>query len=256
MDVFSGGLEPWAAVLAVAVTLFAGVVKGAVGFAMPMIMISAFGSFMPAQTALAALILPTLVTNVSQAFRQGWRPARDSVCSYWRMVALITVFIVISAQFVVAIPQAVLFVLLGVPIVFFAVSQLLGHMLRFRVVNRGRAEVVTGVIGGLYGGISGVWGPPVLVLLLSLGAEKREMVRVQGVVFLIGAIVLMFAHLQSGVLNAVTVPLSAMLILPAMAGMWLGYQVQDRLNPDRFRRWTLVILAITGLNLLRRAVMG
>ena len=51
----------WNAVaLAAAITLMAGFVKGAVGFAMPMIMISGLGSFMAPELALAGLIVPTL----------------------------------------------------------------------------------------------------------------------------------------------------------------------------------------------------
>ncbi|MFC7703118.1 sulfite exporter TauE/SafE family protein [Plastorhodobacter daqingensis] len=254
MDFFMGGLEPWAFWLAVAVTLFGGFVKGAVGFAMPMIMISGFGSFMPAELALAALILPTLVTNISQAFRQGPAAAWHSVVAYRRMIAMIALFIIVSAQFVLMIPAAAMYMILGVPIVLFAVTQLMGRNLRFRVEHRARAEYMTGIIGGLYGGISGVWGPPVLVYLISIGAEKAETVRVQGVIFLIGAVVLLLAHLQSGVMNAVTVPFSALLVVPGMLGLWLGYGVQDRLDALRFRRWTLVVLALTGLNLIRRAL--
>jgi hypothetical protein len=32
--------------------------------------------------------------------------------------------------------------------------------------------------------------------------------------------------------------------------------LQDRLDPVRFRRWTLILLALTALNLLRKAIMG
>lgn len=254
MEFVAGGLAPWAFWLAIGVTLFGGFVKGAVGFAMPMVMISAFGSFMPAELALAGLILPTLVTNISQAFRQGWRAAWGSVVAYRRMISMIAVFIVISAQFILLIPERGMYIILGIPIVLFAVTQLMGRQLRFKVEHRARAEYASGIIGGLYGGISGVWGPPVLVYLLSVGASKAETVRVQGVIFLIGAVVLLLAHLQSGVMNAVTVPFSAALIVPGMLGLWLGYWVQDRLDAARFRRWTLVILAITGLNLIRRAL--
>jgi hypothetical protein len=55
------------------------------------------------------------------------------------------------------------------------------------------------------------------------------------------------------VLNAQTLPLSALLVLPSLIGMWVGFRLHDRLDPARFRRWTLVILAVSGLNLLRRA---
>lgn len=64
-----------ALIAALAVTLFAGFVKGAVGFAMPLIMISAFSSFLSPEMALAGMVLPTLFSNISQAFRHGVAPA-------------------------------------------------------------------------------------------------------------------------------------------------------------------------------------
>jgi len=261
MDQVMGGLAPLAFWAAVAVTGFAGFVKGAVGFAMPMIMISAFSAFVPPELALAGLILPTLVTNLSQAFRQGFAAAWATSRRYHRFliatavfITATAIFITLSAQFVRLIPQDLFLLLLGLPITAFAVLQLLGRNLAIRLEHRDRAEWLLGVIGGLYGGVSGVWGPPLLVYLLSIGAEKTEAIRVQGVVFLMGAVVLCAAHLQSGILNAATLPFSAILALPAVAGLALGYAVQDRLDHARFRRWTLILLALTGLNLARRAV--
>jgi uncharacterized membrane protein YfcA len=253
IEAVSGGLSPAAFWAAVAVTLFAGFVKGAVGFAMPLIMISAFSAFMPPQVALAGLILATVTTNVHQALRQGWRAAWQSVVTYRRMIGMVVVFIGISAQFVAVIPQGLMLGLLGVPVILFAGVQLLGRSLALPIRHRTRAEYALGAIGGLYGGISGVWGPPVLIYLLSVGAPKAESVRVQGVTFLIGAVTLLAAHLQSGVLNAVTLPFSAVLVLPAALGMWLGFRLQDRLDAARFRWWTLVLLLLTGVNLMRRA---
>ncbi|MBO9453817.1 sulfite exporter TauE/SafE family protein [Paracoccus sp. R12_1] len=248
------GLEIWQFWAVVLITLFAGFVKGAVGFAMPMIMLSAFGSILPATTALAALILPTLLTNVQQAFRQGTGAAYGSAMNFRWHIAMVLIFIAISAGFARAIPQGVMYAMLGVPIVGFALWQLSGRSLALPVDHRRRAEIGTGIIGGLYGGISGIWGPPLIVLLLSLGVDKREQVRVQGVVFLLGAVVLMAAHLASGVLNAQTVPLSAILCVPAVAGMLAGFALQDRLDVVQFRRWTLILLVLTGLNLVRRAL--
>ena len=253
IEAVSGGLSPAAFWAAVAVTLFAGFVKGAIGFAMPLIMISAFSSFMPPTVALAGLILAALTTNVHQALRQGWRAAWDSVVTYRRLIGTTVVFIVISAQFVAVIPQALMLGLLGVPVILFAGVQLLGRSLALPIGHRTRAEYGLGAIGGLYGGISGVWGPPVIVYLLSIGAGKAETVRVQGVTFLIGAVTLFAAHLHSGVLNAVTLPFSAALVLPAAVGMWIGFRLQDRLDAARFRWWTLFLLLLTGANLLRRS---
>lgn len=248
------GLEAWQFWAAIAITAFSGFVKGAVGFAMPMIMMSAFGSILPASTALAALILPVLLTNLQQALRQGSAEAWGSACRFRWHIAMVALFIVVSAGFAQAIPQAAMYAMLGVPIMAFALWQLCGLPLVLPLRHRRRAEIGTGIIGGLYGGISGIWGPPLIVLLLSIGADKREQLRVQGVVFLLGAVVLTVAHLASGVLNAQTLPFSALLCLPAFAGMMAGFVLQDRLDVVQFRRWTLVLLVLTGGNLVRRAV--
>ncbi|MBK1634928.1 sulfite exporter TauE/SafE family protein [Rhodovulum adriaticum] len=250
------GIEPMLFAAAVAVALFAGFVKGAVGFALPMILISGLSTFLTAELALAGLILATLLLNVAQAFRQGVAAAWGSVKRYWRLIACVMLAIVVSAPLVTVLPDRVMYLLLGVPIAAFTLSQLLGRQLILPARSRARAEVATGLVGGFFGGISGVWGPPVIAYLLSFNTEKIEMVRVQGVVFLIGAVMLVGAHLGSGVLNAQTLPFSAALVLPAALGMAAGVRVQDRVHPDRFRKLTLVILTIAALNLVRRGLMG
>lgn len=255
MDWITGGLPLWAFGVAIGITLFAGFVKGAVGFAMPLIIVSTFNSIMPPDLALAALILPTLVTNLSQSTRQGLRPAIDSARVYWRFLAGTVLFIVVSAQFLEDIPRTAYLLLLGIPVTAFAALQLAGVPLALRLEHRRGAEWALGIVGGLYGGVSGIWGPALLVYLLSVRTEKVEAIRVQGVVFLIGAVALLLAHLETGVANTRSLGLSAALCLPAMVGMMLGFRVQDRLDQARFRRLTQVLLVLTGLNLVRQAVM-
>jgi uncharacterized membrane protein YfcA len=254
MEFVMGGLTEPVFWVAVAVTLFAGFVKGAVGFAMPMIMISAFSSFLSPELALSGLILPTLVTNFSQAFRQGPAAFWDSVCKYWRFLAATVAFIAVSAQFVRDIPQPVFLALLGVPITGYALLQLLGRNLAIKLEHQTRAEWGLGIVAGLYGGVSGVWGPPLIVYLMSVGVEKVEMLRVQGVIFLLGSVMLLSAHLNSGVLTASSTAFSAVLVIPAVLGMALGMQLGNRLDQTLFRRCTQVLLVVAGLNLMRRAL--
>jgi uncharacterized membrane protein YfcA len=58
------------------------------------------------------------------------------------------------------------------------------------------------------------------------------------------------------VLNELTAPFSVVLLIPAFVGMQLGFWLSDRLNPDVFRKATLVVLVLAGANLVRRAVVG
>ena len=255
MDWMMGGMDPLAFWAAMAVTLFAGFVKGAVGFAMPLIMVSAFNGFLPPEMAVAGLILPTLITNLSQATRQGTGAAWESVRSYRRFLIATVVFIILSAPLLTVIPRTAYLLILGVPVTVFAGLQLAGVPLALPLRHRAAAEWGLGILGGVFGGISGIWGPPLLVYLLSTGVQKTETVRVQGVVFLIGAVALLVAHLRTGVADAASLGFSAALVVPAMLGMLIGYRVQDRLDQARFRWWTQALLVLTGLNLVRQALV-
>ncbi len=243
----------WFAALSIA--LLGGFVKGVVGFAMPMVLISGLSSFLEPEIALAGLILPTLITNAPQALRQGLRPALASARRFWVYLVVGGVVLVASAQLVRILSISVLLAVIGSVVTVFVVVQLAGWGLK---LSRQRADVEAGigVIAGFMGGVSGVWGLPTVMYLTALGTEKTEQMRVQGVIYGLGALALLGAHVGSGVLRAETLPLSVALILPGLLGQWLGNKVLDRIDQAAFKRATLLVLLVAGLNLIRRAVLA
>ncbi len=232
-----------------------GFAKGVVGFALPLIALSLLGSFLPYDVAVALLIVPTLVSNLFQSLRGGLAAALGTLRQFWWMNLVLVVVIALAAQLVVRLPQAVLFATLGLFITVFGFIQLAGWRPRVPPERRGVIETVVAVVGGFFGGIAGIWGPPLVIYLLALGLPKVEMIRAQSLSFLLGSIVLVLAHLRSGVLDSTTLPVSAWMVLPTMLAMFAGYRVHDRLDQDMFRRVTLVVLILAGLNLLRRGLM-
>jgi len=246
----------FALIASLVTVIFGGFVKGVVGFGLPMIMVGGLGSFLPAEVAVAGLILSTLTTNFIQAFRGGSLLALGALQKYWRFNLVFAVTIALSAQLVVLVPERVLFVILGTTVVSFGLMQGLGWQPRLNLAYRNLSEAAFGLASGLFGGLSGVWGPPLILYLLALDVPKAEQVRALGITFLLGSVILVTAHVQSGVLNAVTIPFSAVLALPAVIGLFLGNRLQDRLDQARFRRITLMVLVIVGLNLLRRGLLG
>ncbi|MFW2541206.1 sulfite exporter TauE/SafE family protein [Primorskyibacter sp. 2E107] len=255
MDMILPDLTPGLWVAALGIALLAGVVKGMVGFAMPMILVSGLSSFLPPQLALAGLILPTVVTNGMQALRQGPSAAVQSVLRFRRFLLVGLVCLLVSSMLVSILPTQLFLLAIGVPVVGFVLLQLSGWSPKLAAENP-RLEMGVGAFAGFIGGVSGVWGPPTVAYLTALGTEKREQMRIQGVIYGLGAVALFAAHIVSGILNARTVWLSLALLPPAVIGMWLGGLVQDRIDQTAFRKATLVVLLVAGLNLLRRAVMG
>ena len=248
-------LGTWAWVAICGVALLAGLVKGMVGFAMPMIMVSGLGSVVGPDWALAGLILPTLVTNGWQALRAGPRAAWEVVKRFRVFLGVAFVALMGSAQLVSVLPQRLMLLMIGGPIVLFAVTQLMGRQLRLGHPPKRGVEVGVALFAGFIGGFSGVWGPPTVAYLTALDTPKREQVQIQGVIYGLGAVSLLFAHLGSGVLRAETLPFSLVMVPLALAGMWAGFRLHDRIDQATFRRATLVVLLVAGLNLLRRALV-
>ncbi len=253
MSLFLDLMSPQNLLLAVLVALGAGVVKGMVGFAMPMIMISSMSLFLPPELALAALILPTLVTNGMQALRQGRGAAWNTVKRFRIYLIAGGIMLVLSAQLVRVLSSDTLFLLIGGPVSCFAVLQLSGWKPKITERTNG-LEAAIGGLSGFVGGVSGVWGPPTVAYLTAIDTPKSDAIRVQGVIYGLGAVALSGAHLQSGVLNSASLPFSMLMIVPAVAGMLLGGLVHDRIDQQVFRHVTLVVLLVAGLNLVRRAI--
>ena len=251
MSVFETDLVSLA--MAIGIAVLAGLVKGLVGFALPMIFISGLSLVLPPQLAIGALIIPTLFTNGFQALRQGRAVALASIkrFRYYLVTGCLCLFL--SAQFVLWLEPQMLFLLLGIPVTGFTLWQLIKADTTLIRQNPTKDALVGGV-AGLLGGISGIWGPPTVLYLTAIGTQKATQIQVQGVIYGLGAVALTIAHIGSGVLQTDSLSLSITLVAPALAGLWLGDRLQYRVDQNRFRRLTLLILLISGFNLLRRGL--
>ena len=255
MDVFAGPDSQLLWSIAIGVTLLGGVIKGVVGFAMPMIMISGLSSIMSPDLALAAVMAPTLLTNLVQALRQGVGAAWASVCRFRVFLISGGVMLLIAAQFVPLLPASALYLVIGVPVTLYAATMLAGYALRLPSHPSARIEAMIGMVSGTLGGLTGVWGPPTVAMLTAQGTPKREQIRIQGVIYAMGAILFVIAHVGSGVMRAETLPLSLAMVPPAIIGICIGFAIQDRIDQEMFRRATLIVLLLAGGNLLRRGLM-
>ncbi|MEM1272702.1 MAG: sulfite exporter TauE/SafE family protein [Pseudomonadota bacterium] len=244
----------WAFLAALGISGLGGFVKGAVGFAMPLVIVSGLSLFLEPTLAIAGLIVPTVVLNMVQAFRYGLPNVRAVIREYRRYLALVCAMILITAQFVTRIPAETYYLIVGIPIVFLSVIQLLGVRPRIPDNRRAVADWSIGLTAGALGGFSGTWGPPTVLYLMAIGTPKAKSMLVQGAVYGVGSIFLLAGHVQSGVVNWVTLPFTTALLFPALIGQAIGLRMSDRLDPERFRRLTLIVIAIAGLNLIRRAV--
>jgi hypothetical protein len=153
------------------------------------------------------------------------------------------------------VPTQTFYLILGIPVVVLSLIQLLG--VRFHIPPEATAGGMVGracrrVAGRPHGDMGAADGP----LSHRAGNAQGQAAPCAGRRLWPGSVSLLAGHVQSGVLNLTTLPFSVALLIPAFLGMQLGFRMSDRLNPELFRKITLIVLIVAGANLVRRGLMG
>jgi hypothetical protein len=229
-----------------------GVVKGMTGIGLPIVAMAVLSSFLPAPLVLGLLTLPIALTNLWMTVQSG--NLMEPLRRFWPMIACLLVFIWVGARIVVNIEPNTLFGLLGAVVVLFTTTSFFTPVMRVPPSAEKWAGALAGTVGGVLGGISTVWGPPMLMYLVMLRLPKETFIRTIGLIWFVGSIPLIAAYVDNGILTVDVAPLSLLACVPGFAGMWVGQKIRGRIDQETFRKALLVTLFIVGLNLIRRAV--
>lgn len=232
--------------------LTAGTVKGAAGMGLPTTAISLMTLTVDPRTAIALVLVPMMVSNAWQVHRSG------QVLRAFRTYLPLSLALMIGVAITVTIARnapdrALLATLGGVLLIFVAVNATRWAPAIPAAHDR-PVQIATGSIAGIMGGITSVWAPPMAVYLAARGVGKDEFVRASGLLIFLGSIPLAHGYARQGFLTAELAVTSLALLVPTFAGFTLGEAIRGRLSERGFRRVLLVLFALMGANLIRRAL--
>jgi uncharacterized membrane protein YfcA len=239
-------------VLAACVFLLSGAVKGLVGIGLPVAAVGILSQFTDARTAVLAAIFPIVVSNVWQVFRSG--DVFGGIRRYWPFAATLALVLLVTTHFAPSVSATLLVLLIGIVIVAFAATNLAFKPPALPEKYDRAGQVFFGILAGISGGLTAIWGPAMVIYFLSRRLEKDEFVRASGILFLAGSIPLLVGYLRNGLITGDIAYLSALMIVPTLLGFALGEQLRKHLDASRFRTAVLVMFLLIGLNLLRRAI--
>ena len=245
-------LDPILLFISFGIGFLGGLVKGIVGFAMPMILLSGLTVLMPAKQALAALILPTLITNIMQASNHSTSKMTPILREHGFFLLISGGFLILSSQLTPHIPTRLFLGVLGFFICFFSLFQLLATKINLKKWNF-KLTFSIAAMTGFVGGMSGIWGPLTVVYLSALRLPKEEHIKVQGVIYSLGSLLLLLSHIKSGIFTLYSATFSVFLVIPALAGLFLGSKIRNGLDEKKFQKLTSIVLLFAGLNLVRKA---
>jgi uncharacterized protein len=237
----------------IGVLIVAGVVKGATGVGLPLVLVPLATQLLPVPVAVALLTVPQTASNIGQAMEGG-----DTLATIRRLLPILAMLVLgtlIGVHLLISINRRHLSLILGVT--FLGLAALLTFLRRMRIGARTARWLgpAVGFCAGIIGGLSAMFGPPMIAYLLGTGAPPNAFVKSMAIIAFTASLTLALALGGSGAMTPVDYLVSATCLIPIQCGMPLGRWLRRRIKPEAFRILVLGVLAISGLDMLRRALL-
>ena len=156
---------------AAGVFLVAGGAKGLLGIGLPTIAISLMSQVLDPRLAITLTLGPLLLTNIQQSWRSGHiLRTLKRYAPYWVTLA---VTIALSAVFAQGLSAQALLLIMGVGVITFTTAQLLIHPPPLPKRAQRPTQVAAGAVSGLMGGVTAIWGPPILMYLIAARVDNK-----------------------------------------------------------------------------------
>ncbi len=236
------------------VLALAGAVKGILGIGLPIISIPLLALVMPVPQAVALMPLPILFSNIWQSFHGGY--FLKTLRRFWALLLGLIIGTVIGTKVLSTVHPHMLYVLVGVVVVIFSLTSYLQPQLRVAPHHERWLAPTAGLIGGLLGGLSTIFGPPLIIFLVALHLQKDEFVGTISTFYLIGVVPLILALGAFHMMGQRELVASSLATIPLLAGVGIGQVLRTRIAQESFRRVLLAMLALLGGGLIVRAILA
>ncbi|WP_439574231.1 sulfite exporter TauE/SafE family protein [Phreatobacter sp.] len=236
--------------IATVVFILAGLVKGVIGLGLPTIAVGLLSLAMAPAQAAALMLVPSLITNVWQI------AAGPNLWPLTRRLATLLIGIAVGtvagSGIITGAHAGHASVALGIVLMIYAGFGLSPLRPRLPAAAEPWLSPVVGLATGVVSAGTGIFVMPSVPYLQAIGLEKDDLVQALGITFLVATVALGLGLAREGVLPASVAFASLLMLLPALAGMWLGQALRARISPAAFRTVFLVGLLLLGGHLATR----
>lgn len=234
--------------IVLAVFLFCGTVKGIVGFGLPVLAIALLSLTFDSRAGMVLILMPAIATNIWQCIVGG--KLSEILRRLWPFLMAAIVAIWFASGFLNSVDGALLTRLLGVLLVVYALSTLAGLKLELGGNKEKWVGPLVGMFNGIFTGLTGSLSVPGVLYLNSIGLPRALLRQAMGLLFLVSSTTLMVSLYSRGVLSIEANLVSALSVLPALAGMALGEKLAKYLSEELFRKMFLIGLTMLGATLI------
>jgi uncharacterized membrane protein YfcA len=243
--------DPQTLALVGAIFLLAGAVKGVVGVGLPTVAAGLMTAAVGLHEAVQLVVVPAFLTNVWQAAVGGQFQA---LCRrLWPLLLMSCIGTWFGAAILVVVDAHVLSATLGGLLAVYSLYSLLTP----QIPAPGRWEKLLSPFMGFLAGVStgavASFVMPGAVYLQALGLTRDGLVQAMGIAFTVVTAAQAVSLAGHGLFSQDMGMASALMLIPAAAGMAGGQLVRRRIPADTFRRIFFLGLLLLGVYLSARS---
>ncbi len=234
--------------------LIAGTVKGVIGLGLPTLSVALLTVAIDLPSAMALLLVPSLVTNLWQAMFGG--NSRAILLRLWPFLLMATVSVWLGATALTRVDLSLLSALLGGLLAVYSTVNLGG--LQFSIETRHEVWVgpLAGLANGILTGMTGSFVVPGVMFLQAIGLSRDSLIQAMGMLFTVSTLALAFGLQQNDFLTVEHGTLSIAALLPAIIGMVFGQRIRQSLSEQLFRKVFFLSLLALGAYIITSALGG
>ena len=239
--------------LIVAVMLFGGLVHGTLGLGFPLVATPILALALDVREAIVLTLLPTAAVNVASVLRGGrWR---ETLARFWPLAGWALLGSAAGTQLlVVSDPRPFDLVMAALIALYLYASRAQTFSIGWLRSRPQLSMLVFGLVAGVAAGTTNVMVPILIIYTLEMRLERTAMVQVFNMTFLGGKLAQIGVFAAAGALTPDVVAFCVPLAVAALAALWVGVRIQDRIPAESYRRAIRGLLAVLGVLLVVRVV--
>ncbi|RPE29835.1 hypothetical protein EC846_2416 [Acinetobacter sp. BIGb0102] len=235
------------------ICVLAAVLHGLSGFGFPMISTAALSLVYPLSTAVAMVIIPCILMNLSMlktAQQNSFiKTLKDYLTRYWLLIGASLIGSLIGVNLLIKVPEGYLKIMLGIVMLLYVIDQFRHKPLQISASLQNM--LLFGLLAGIVGGATNAMAPFLMMYLLSTRHQKNEIVIISNLSFLASKLVQLLL-LYPSLLNfdQAQIWLLAIVTIVSLIFVYLGAKIRNRLSQQKFKYIIFIILTVLGLNAL------
>ena len=232
--------------------LIAGLVKGVLGFGLPIVTMSFLPFFVPVEQAIVLSAVVQPATNLFQLASAGG--VRKAFLTGLPVLATLVPGVAFGAWYLTSLDGNTLLLLVGITIIAFSMFSLLGYQVLISERKRIPAGLGFGAVAGVVGALTSLNGWAFIMYLVGIGAERSVFRSTIALLFLVSGFLISSSFWILGLLNGTLLVIGLSTLCAAFPGMWFGNLLGSKLPAELFRRVLLSALVVIGVMLVYQSV--